>query len=225
MKKLVLCLVLALIALPVLADEIIIGGPPNQGNSFPFGFSYNAEYQQIYDSSNFKGPILINDLEFFNTNFNSGSTSLPTGNWKIQLSTTSVGVNDVTGDFPANEGLNVTSVYDGNITQAWKFGNTLHLTLEKSFLYDPSKGNLLMDVVTSGVTNPGGTTFFDANSLLLGKVSRVYCPNGISCDDKGTVDKGYGLVTGFSYVPEPGTLLMMGTGMIGVISVVRRRLM
>lgn len=227
MKKVLFCLVVSLFAFPAMAD-IIIGNPPDpgSGNSFPFGSAYNAEYQQVYGASDFNGPILINDLEFFNTQVNSNSTSLPTGNWKIQLSTTQVGVNNISGNFAQNEGNDITTVYDDNITQAWQFGNTLHLILGKSFLYDPSKGNLLMDVVTSGVTNPGGTTFFDVNSTG-GFFTRVYCPSGIACGSNGTVDTGYGLVTGFSgnSVPEPGTLLMMGTGLIGALGVVRRRLM
>ena len=53
MKKVLFCLVLCLVALPVLADTIVIGNPPDpgSGNSFPFGTAYNAEYQQVYSSS------------------------------------------------------------------------------------------------------------------------------------------------------------------------------
>ena len=225
LATLVVCLAL-LLAIPAMAD-VTVGLPADVGggNCFPWGCAYNAEYQQVYTQTAFPGIITITGLHFYNTQVNNGATSLPTGNWSISLSTTSVGVNTITGNFAGNLGGDNTAVWNGNISQAWAFGDTLTITFSTPFTYNPANGNLLMDVVGSGVSVPGNNTYFDVNSG--GVTTRVFCYSGIACNP-GNPSPGYGLVTTFvtgtAPTPEPGSILLLGSGVLGLAGMLRRKM-
>jgi len=216
-----------LITTCALADTIV-GQPADSGsgNCFPFGCPYNAEYQQVYTSSAFSGPITITGLEFFNTQANEGSTSLPTGNYTIDLSTTSADWNSLSSNFSSNVGPDNTQVFSGSISQAWTFGDTLDIAFSTPFTYNPANGNLLMDVVGSGVSTPGGNTYFDVNSSDS-TLGRVYCPGGVACSPTGTTANDYGLVTDFvsstAPVPEPSAV-PFAAAFAGLMIVIRKRL-
>ena len=207
--------------------DTTVGLPADSGsgNCFPFGCAYNAEYEQVYSSTAFNGPITITGLEFFNTEYNSGATSLPSGNYTIDLSTTSADWNSLNSTFGANVGADNTQVFNGSIQQSWAFGDTLSIVFSTPFSYDPGNGNLLMDVVGSGISLPGGAVYFNVNSTDS-TLGRLYCTGGVACSS-GSVQNNYGLVTDFvgstSAVPEPSSVSIVAA-LAGLMMLVRRRL-
>lgn len=215
----------------------IIGLPADSGtgNCFPFGCAYSGEYQQVYTNSQFTGgPITITDLEFFNTQDNAGATAMNSGNWTISLSSTTADWNTLSPTYATNIGADNTVVFNGNLSQPWAFGDTLTINLTTPFTYNPGSGlNLLMDVNVAGATAPGGTIFFDTNGYNGGNfngdtiMGRVFCPGGVACG-AGSINAGYGLVTGFSTgpatVPEPSQTGLALVGLLGVVAVLHRKL-
>jgi hypothetical protein len=96
------------------------------------------------------------------------------------------------------------------------------INLLTPFLYDPSAGDLLLDVTNFG---GGDTTQFDAVSSGDTHVNRVWALDSLAAS--GTVDAtSAGLVTEFKFssaVPEPSTLLpFLGTCFVLGAGAVRR---
>lgn len=224
-KPLLCCLVVAFasISLSQIEASLVVPGANelvegSYDNGYPFNLDFfsrsSMRYQQAYGASEFgSSPVLITQILFRpDGNFGSAfNTILPSV--QINLSTTSQAIDGLSSVFANNVGSDDTVVLSqGPLSLSSSDspgpGNTrafdIVINLDTAFLYDPSQGNLLLDVRNFGA---GSTTQFDAvfanDSVSRGYYGNVNAPSG-------TTDTA-GLVTAFttdSVIPEPTTIFV-----------------
>lgn len=205
-------------------DSIIIpsGRESSEGNSYtPFPFSPGSygiqtqRHQQIYAAAAFganSAPQLITEIRF-RPDSGAGkvfAATLP--DVRIDLSTTPIGIGQLSRGFDSNLGDECVTVFEGPLTiSSSKTGPAfgprdfdIVIPLTTPFLYDPAQGNLLMDL-----RNYGGplTTYFDADNDRYQETARCYSTRtGVDSPVADFVDSIV-LVTQFITVPTAPTVL------------------
>jgi hypothetical protein len=211
-------------------------------------------YQQFYSADQFSalsGPQYITHIAFRPAVFTEddippdfrppgdgpwtqGAVDYTLDDIEFTLSTTTTAIDSLSLTFDDNLGEVRSSVfrgafrvtYDGSLEAANQF--SVVLELDRHFLYDPSMGNLLMEIELFSPhpnydpdTNTYSPFFFQA-IRNAGATERVF---GFSGDETGQMDvdynpslPNYGFVTQFttSVVPIPAAVWLFGSALAGL---------
>ncbi len=173
----------------------------------------SMRYQQVYSASQFSKSGLISEISFrpdgsLGTGTGVPQPLMPTPlSIKVILSTTNKEPGSLSTTFTQNLGLDNTVVYDSTVNGPWSFSTSyagtapgpnafdVRLRLPVPFPYNPSEGNLLVDItITSGAS---GMPELDADDSQSGTMSSIYAPSATAMS--ATVTQAAGLVTQFTF--------------------------
>lgn len=210
----IICTLTTILALhAAAANAQLIGWPGTGGNGFPFTLSGFSRYQQVYASSQFRAST-ITGIRFFRTVNPDGTGDIANARFTFSLSTTRAAVNGLnTANLGANVGADNTQVLN-LLAQGVNipFGQSFTLMFTNAFNFDPSLGNLLLDIAIAPNVGPG-FILFDAHNGDFGALSS----RAFNCCGSGF--ESYGLVTEFlntplQLVPEASTWSLTSGGLV-----------
>ena len=219
------------------AETIIVGSPPDRhtGLLVPFNANFTLgssfEYQQVYRAGLFTTPVMITEITFFGYyGGNDGEAGILPGNWSFSLSTTAKAVGQLSGDLGSNITGPQSPFYSGGLPSSILVTEGVPAPLNiagTAFFYDPAGGNLLVDIIATGM--PPNTVLM--GGMSVGNLDLGNPNNSLSDMSKATNDwngdpivNSTALVTQFTFttVPEPTAIGLLALAASGLMAQRRR---
>jgi hypothetical protein len=187
--------------------------------------SFPARFQQVYSSSLFGGfpqGLSIGEIVFRVDKYTGHGLDTTIANVEFHLSTTANQPDGLSPNFDVNVGSDDTIVIDRSprhLTAGGPFGSgpsTFSVGFDFTshpFIYNPSLGNLLLDIK---VFNGANTSPLDAVDMVGDSVSSVFA-YGDPMPSSGQTSS-LGLATEFAVqpIPEPSTVALLVVGLVGL---------
>lgn len=198
------------------ATVLIAGAGAGTEGDYNSGYPFNTSlfrggsmrFQQVYGANEFAalpGPQYLTTIAFRADGAYGEQFAAVAIDLRIDLSTTPAGADGLSPTFADNIGPDRRTVLAGAITLSSAAtavaGGTrffdIVLALTDPFLFDPARGNLLLDIRSYGTTT---TTQMDAVNVRADGLSRVVAHDAYAT--VGAADT-VGLVTQFTFQPQP----------------------
>jgi hypothetical protein len=186
----------------------------NDSTLVPFSTFTPVRYQQVYDASQFsRVPVGGAFITRIWLRANCGSyRSLISTNLQLTVSTTGRAPDQLATAFVDNVGGDQTLVWSnsryippsGGIGPSCPNPFDSSFSLDVPFFYDPTRGNLLLDLRKGGTEWVGGSveeTKLDAHNAVGDSVSRAFAYSLTT--NRAEVVDSVGLVTAFEFFPTP----------------------